>query len=613
MATEKLRYLVTADTKGFAKGMAAVAALAAAAFTAVVKVTADFEKQLSKLRAVSGANDKQMGELEKKARDLGKTTAFTASEVAKLQFELAKLGFSSDEILNASGGVLDLAAGLGVELADAAKLTGSTMRAFGLDSSDTTRIVDVLAKAAATSALDFTKMTESLKYAAPLARAAGVSLEQVTGILATLANNGIHGSQAGTGLSKVFVKVAASGRSLGDMLQEINDSINPLATATKLFGERANKVALIMASQATPAISNFNGAAETQRKIMEDNLIGDWDKLKSAITEMGISLGKTTTGPLRDFTQWITEVINGTDTALGLLDSLARIFLFMEETVLLAFAAVEEFWITIQMIATSNPFTGQGGIASPESYKRLTAIRDRLSDINAEIIKISDYGGVKKDETKKTKPKDPTDPVKPKASMQGYADSFGFAQFFQPQAIDSALGNVKGFVTKVESQLTKLSTSTKVKTDEVKDTLISGWGIAASAIGSMLGKALAGEDMQNFGKELLGMLGQILIMIGGAVIAAGTALTIFGIGIPAIAAGSIAIGVGSALVAFAGSGGGASVGSGGGTSSRSTPTPSTMTPQSMQGDGSGQGGWRLDGQDLIFAIDAARSDRAAYS
>ena len=308
MAIEKLKFLVTADTKNFALGMKAVAALAVTAFAAVVKVTADFEKQLSKLRAVSGANVKQMKSLEKQSRNLGKSTAFTATEVASLQVELAKLGFTTNEILNASGGVLDLAAGLGVELSDAAKLTGSTIRAFGLDTEDTRRVVDIFAKAAATSALDFTKLTESLKLAAPISKAANVSLEKTVGILATLANNGIHGSMAGTGLAKVFVTVAKTGRPLNELLKEINTSEDKLATATQLFGLRANKVALIMAEQATPAMKDFNGEAEKQRETMEDNLTGDWDKFVSATTDLGLTLGNSTNPQLRNLTQWLTKI-----------------------------------------------------------------------------------------------------------------------------------------------------------------------------------------------------------------------------------------------------------------------------------------------------------------
>ena len=401
MATEKLKFLVTADTKGFALGMKAVAALAVTAFAAAIKVSAEFEKSLSKLRAVSEANETQMKSLQKQSRNLGKTTAFTAVEVAKLQVELAKLGFTTNDILNSSGGILDLAASLGVELADAAVLAGSTIRAFGLTTEETGRVVDVLAKATASSALDFSKLTESLKLAAPIAKLYNFTIEDTVAMLAQLANAGIHGSQAGTGLRQVFLELDKKGISLNDALKQVNESSNKAGTAFKLVGKRAAGVLAIIASgkgeidDLALELYNAEGAAESMRLTMEDNLIGDFAKLQSAVTEMGLKLGEQTDGPLRDFVQWMTDVINGTPDTLGAVDSLARVFLFLEESILLAFKAAEEFW---QFQQRNNPigwidqlFGGDGMFQ--ESVDRLNLIKARLSEINGEIIKLSDYGG----------------------------------------------------------------------------------------------------------------------------------------------------------------------------------------------------------------------------
>ena len=314
MATEKLRYLVTADTSGFATGMKAVGALAVAAFATAIKVSAEFEKQLSKLRAVSGANEKQMAKLEKKARDLGKSTAYTATEVAGLQVELAKLGFTTDEILNASGGVLDLAAGLGATLADAATLTGSTLRAFGLDTKETGRVVDVLAKAASSSALDFSTLTESLKLAAPIAKATNTSIEDTVAILGTLANAGIKGSTAGTGLRKILIELNAKGLTLNEAYEKVTNSSNKLATASDLVGKRAGGALLTMAAGVAPTaklakeLENAAGSAEKMRITMEDNLVGDWDKFVSANTELGLKLGESVNPGLRSMVQYLTDI-----------------------------------------------------------------------------------------------------------------------------------------------------------------------------------------------------------------------------------------------------------------------------------------------------------------
>ena len=316
MATEKerLEYIVDAQTKGFEIAIKAVGVLAVAAFSAAVKVAAEFEKTLSKLRAVSGGTAKQMDSLEKQSRQLGRSTAFTANEVAGLQVELAKLGFTSDQILKSSGGVLDLAAGLGTTLSDAAILTGSSIRAFGLQTKDTGRVVDVFAHAAASSALDFNKLTEGLKNAAPIARATGRTIEETVALLGTLANAGIVGGKAGTDLRKIFSKLNEEGLSLNDAYDLVNNSSDKLGTAMDLVGERAKGALLVLANGIEPTkklakeLNNAEGAAEKMRITMEDNLRGDWDKFVSATTDLGITLGNSTNPHLRTLLQHLTDI-----------------------------------------------------------------------------------------------------------------------------------------------------------------------------------------------------------------------------------------------------------------------------------------------------------------
>ena len=264
----KLELFVIANTKHFVNGMKIVAAAAAAGFAAAVKVSAEFEKSLSKLRAISGANVKQMKTLEKQSRSLGKSTAFTATEVAGLQIELAKLGFTTNEILNASGGVLDLAAGLGVTLADAASLVGTEIRAFGLEAEDTGRVVDVLALAASSSALDFSGLTEGLKDAAPIAKLYNFTIEETVAMLGQLANAGIKGSKAGTSLRQIFLELDKKGIKLADALQMVRDSANPAATAMDLVKKRAAGAFAILANgnkdveELAKQLENAQGSAE---------------------------------------------------------------------------------------------------------------------------------------------------------------------------------------------------------------------------------------------------------------------------------------------------------------------------------------------------------------
>ena len=637
MAIEKLKFLVTADTKNFALGMKAVGALAVAAFAAAIKVSAEFEKQLSKLEAVSGANVIQMGELETQARKLGKSTAFTAVEVAGLQVELAKLGFTSKQILQSSGGILDLAAGLGVELSEAAKLTGTSIRAFGLAAEDTGRVVDVLAYAAASSALDFTTLTEGLKDAAPIAKLYNFTIEDTVALLGQLSNAGIKGSKAGIALRQIFLELDKKGIAFADALNQVNESANPAATAMDLVGKRAAGAFSIIAQNQGAVnglaneLYNANGAANKMRLTMEDNLIGDFDKLKSAVTEMGLQLGETTDGPLRDFIQWTTDFINGTPDTLGAVDSISRGFLFLEESILLAFKAAEEFW---QFQQRNNPagwvdqlFGGDGMLQG--SVDRMNLIKARLAEINAEIIKISDYGsggsssGTSGGSSSRTSGGGASSPTKTNntigaGSGDGTTDyGFGFAAFFDPGTFDAALENVKGFVTKAESEFTKLTASAKAAgTDignEMGQALQSALHGALVGLGNAIGDAIVGDG--DFGDKFLKIVGAFMQAFGAAVIGIGvTALILesalfsgqpwlaIGAGVALVAAGAVLAGISSQGVD----------GQGGGSPSPVTST--TTTPTSTQGNGAGgQLVATVRGQELRFLLQGANDSYGALS
>ena len=620
MAIEKLKFLVTADTKNFALGMKAVGALAVAAFAAAIKVSAEFEKELSKLRAVSGANVRQMGKLEAQARELGKATAFTAVEVAGLQVELAKLGFTSKQILQSSGGILDLAAALGVQLSEAASLTGTSIRAFGLAAEDTGRVVDVLAKAAASSALDFSTLTEGLKDAAPIAKLYNFTIEDTVAMLGQLANAGIKGSKAGVALRQIFLELDKKGIKFSDALKQVNESGNAAATAMELVGKRAAGAFAIIANgqddiaKLAYELYGAEGAAEAMRKTMEDNLFTDLTILKSAFTNLGIEVGNTTHGPLRDFLQWGIDFINGTKDTLGALDSLTRAWYFLQESMLLAGRAAELAYIAIQV---NNPFGD--GLISKESLDRLQAFNDALDEVNAKIIKISNYGtgggAGKNNRGRPEKTQNTVGEGGAKDSGEATNFGFGFASFFEPEAIQGLSTEVDGFLTRTESKLTSLTETTATSAESIKSSF-DGIGYAAgtaAALVSQLSTSLLGTDSSAVARIAASLVSSFVsIAIAGAVASAASSSTKDG---PfAIFTLPVYIGIGLAAIAagLQGSGGKVS-GSGGG--SRSPASSSTISPNSVQGNGgaSGQLVASVRGQDLRFVLQAADDSYGALS
>ena len=289
-------------------------------FAAATKKGADFAKQMSTLQAVSGASAEQMNALSESAKELGSSTQFTAIQVGELQTEFAKMGFSTQQILDSTKATLDLAASMEVDLASAAMLAGSTVNAFGLEAEDTQRVVDVLAKSTSSSALDFGSLTESLKMAAPIAKSTGVSIEETAAMLGVLANTGIKGSLAGTGLSKTFIELNKKGIDLKDALDTVNKSSNGLNTAIDLVGQVGAKSLLNLASKSedidklTISLQESEGAAEAMAEVRLDNLAGDTTKLSSAFEGFLLSIedgGGLFSKIARLFVQFATSFLTG--------------------------------------------------------------------------------------------------------------------------------------------------------------------------------------------------------------------------------------------------------------------------------------------------------------
>lgn len=211
---------------------AATVALTAITATAgiTIKTFADFEAQLNSLEAVSGATASQMEALEGKAMDLGASTKYSASQMAETSFELSKLGFVSNEIIDSIDGIVAAAAASGVSLRDAGELVAGTVRGFGLEASEAVRVADVLASAANASALSMGDLSLSMKYVAPIAAASNQKLTDMTGIMGILANNMIRGEQAGTSLRAMMARLQNPANDMAKTMKKLGLEIEDAST-----------------------------------------------------------------------------------------------------------------------------------------------------------------------------------------------------------------------------------------------------------------------------------------------------------------------------------------------------------------------------------------------
>jgi len=275
---------------GIVAGIGAVGSL----FAAAARKGAEFDKAMSGVQAVTNATEDEMNALASTAKRLGSTTEFTAMQVAELETELAKLGFPVSDIVEMSEATLNLASSMGIGLGEAAAFTGSTLRAFGLEATESKKVIDILAQSTASSALDFGKLNTALTTVAPIAKTAGVSLSDTTAMLGTLANSGFEASTSGTMLRNIFLKLAKEGITMEQAFAKINSATEKSVVAQELFDTRSAAVAITLAENADAtanlkeqldgASESFDGlgAAAGIAETRLDNLAGDTTKLNSA-------------------------------------------------------------------------------------------------------------------------------------------------------------------------------------------------------------------------------------------------------------------------------------------------------------------------------------------
>ncbi|MFI3019398.1 phage tail tape measure protein [Klebsiella aerogenes] len=348
----KERYKSGKELAGNAASVgAAGVGIAAAGTMAGVKLLMpgyDFAQKNSELQAVLGV-DKQSPEMQalrKQARQLGDNTAASADDAASAQIIIAKGGGDAEAIAAMTPVTLNLSLANRKTMEENAQLLMGTKAAFQLSNDAAAHIGDVLSTTMNKTTADFQGLSDSLSYLAPVAKNAGVSLEQAAAITGTLHDNNIRGSMAGTGSAAVITRLQAptgkaydalkelgvktsdskgNTRPLFTILKEIQGSFerNKLGTGQKaeyvktIFGEEAMKSASVLMTAAasgkldklTATIKASDGKTEELVKVMQDNLGGDFKEFQSAYEAVGIDLFDQQEGSLRKLTQTATKYV----------------------------------------------------------------------------------------------------------------------------------------------------------------------------------------------------------------------------------------------------------------------------------------------------------------
>lgn len=231
---------------GNIKGDVMASAGLAVALGAPVKVAADFEQAMARVGAVSGATGEDFAKLQAQARQLGRDTQFTATQAANSQENLARAGFTTDQIIAAMPGLLNMAAAEGMDLATAADIAASTLRGFRLEADASGRVADVLAQTSAASNTSISTIGESMKYVAPIAAGLKIPLEETAAMIGVMGDAGIKGSVAGNALKSALTRLSKEPKQTADALAKLGikarDANGRLRTLPSLMGALSQKM-----------------------------------------------------------------------------------------------------------------------------------------------------------------------------------------------------------------------------------------------------------------------------------------------------------------------------------------------------------------------------------
>jgi len=312
-----------------------------------IKTSGDFEQSMNKVSAIGGSTGKTLLALENQARDLGKTTEFSASQAADGMTFLAMAGFDAQQTMAAMPGILNLASASGTDLATSADIASNILSGLGLAASDTGKLVDVMAKGTSSANMNVMELGEAMKIAAPMADTAGLSMHGLTAIIGKMADAGIKGSLGGTALRRGIAKLLipteqakkafkdldvefknsdGSMRNLINIMGDLEDAGVDATDMVNIFGVQAGPTLMASMKQGVGAIKELRGELEasggTAQKMADiqlQGLNGALKKLNSAWEELQIKFGKT--GVLSAVTIKIEELT----TALGSPEAISMI------------------------------------------------------------------------------------------------------------------------------------------------------------------------------------------------------------------------------------------------------------------------------------------------
>lgn len=302
----------------------------------------NFEAAMNEVSAISGTTGKDLSKLSDLAKEMGRTTKFSASESAEALKYMSMAGWKAEDMLAGLPGILNLAAAGGTDLALTSDIVTDGLTAMGLSAKDADKFVDIMAATCSNANTSIELMGETLKYAGPVAGALGIEMDDLSVAIGLMGNAGLKGSQAGTslraGLTNLVkptkemksamekygvelvknadgsVDLMGTMTNLRSVLGELDETTQAQALAT-IFGKEAMSgwASIVNASEGdfnklTNAVANSEGVAKSMSDTMMQGAKGALVEMKSALEGVAITIGERLSPFIEKLADWISSL-----------------------------------------------------------------------------------------------------------------------------------------------------------------------------------------------------------------------------------------------------------------------------------------------------------------
>ena len=309
----------------------------------MMEVGTEYEATMSKVQAITNSTGAEMEQMSELALELGAKTSKSAMESAEAMTYMGYAGWDTKEILAGLPGVIDLSIASGEDLARVSDIVTDNLTAFGKSAEDAGYYADVLSYASSNANVTVDSLGEALKYVAPVATGAGVSMEETVAMVSLLGDAGIKGSQAGTTLRSVILNLTGANEKASKKLKELGvdiyDNNGKMRSMTDILGDLSDKLvdadgnvdtataSLLVGKTAvsgftsllqtgdeklgafSKALENSTGTADRMASTMQNNLKGSLEELGGALETVGLKLYDKVKKPIKDVIDGVTDLV----------------------------------------------------------------------------------------------------------------------------------------------------------------------------------------------------------------------------------------------------------------------------------------------------------------